>query len=639
MNLSYILKDARKNREDNRLYFYSLILVFIVSYTVLSFDKTSISAFLYTENIFSIKDYLIQNYILSIIFLLTLIFFASKNQIENRKEEFAIFMMLGEKRNNIAKMLSWEAIINSLYALIIAFPIALFLNDFINLFAIKVLELGLKSHNLRISFSAVFISILVVIVLQIISIRLISFFALRKETYKLIKGKRKDDSIKEKKIREKNSFYISVILFFIYVLSILVFGIVIFLTEFLFFVSLYFFYRGFPYILNKISEKSISKLFEIRLVEEKFKYEYKSLFVTNAIMVIAFVFLSLPLTQSFSLKGNSNTHADFTIYDKKDSVDKMYAQNKYSNVLEKPQPFYMTNIRNENGQDIYIEIAPNYRGYTYVFDYLIKESSMNLVLERQGYDTIDLKDNEAMVMDNVDRNLDYDEMFIAEGDGSYAEIGGQTFSLIPRIESNNIFSNHVVFDQPGLVVNDKIYNSIVRDDIAYAYNLYIKPSYKNEEGTIRSSDNIRNMMIEDKLKYESRVWQIKNDISIFLIDLYTNLYLGLLLFIIANTYIAFKFVYWVKENKERFEIKRLMGADTMDTRKKMGKIINIYFTFLYLISFSANFIYYQFNIVNLGDKTISDKFFIYINIGLIIFEIIYIGIIKKITRDELEKSR
>src|SRR5699024_9362150 len=134
---------------------------------VLSFDKTTISSFLYTENIFSIKDYLTQNYILSIIFLLTLIFFATRNQIENRKEEFGILMMLGEKRSNIAKKLSIEAIINSLYALSIAFPIALFLNDFINLFAIKVLELGLKSHSLKISFNAVIISILVVIFLQI----------------------------------------------------------------------------------------------------------------------------------------------------------------------------------------------------------------------------------------------------------------------------------------------------------------------------------------------------------------------------------------------------------------------------------------------------------------------------------------
>lgn len=640
MKLSYILKDARKNREENRLYYYSLILVFIVSYTVLSFDKTTISSFLYTENIFSIKDYLTQNYILSIIFLLTLIFFATRNQIENRKEEFGILMMLGEKRSNIAKKLSIEAIINSLYALVIAFPIALFLNDFINLFAIKVLELGLKSHSLKISFNAIIISILVVIFLQIISIRLITFFTLKKEVYKLILGKRKDDSIKEKKISEKNSLYLSLIIFFIDVMSVLVFGRIVSITIFLFFLSLYFFYRGFSYILDKLSKKSISRLFEIRLIDEKFKYEYKSLFITNVIMVVSFVLLSLPMTQSFSLKDNFSISADFTIYDKKESVDRMYSQDKYKNILEKPQPFYMTNIREEIGQDNYVVTNPNYGTYSYVLDYLIKESSMNLVLEKQGQDPIELKDNEAMVMDNVDRNFEYyDEMHIEEGGGSYAEVGGQTFSLIPKIVSNNIFSNKVVFDQPGLVVSDNVYDNIVKEKEPYAYNLYIKPSYKNEEGTIRASDNIRDMMIEDQLKYESNIWEIKNDISWFLIELYTNLYLGFLLFIIANTYIAFKFIYWVKENKERFKIKRLLGADVSDTRKKMERIINFYFIFLYLISFLANLVYYKFNILNLADETISNRFFIYINIGLIVFEIFYIGVIKKITRDEVEKSR
>src|SRR5699024_8939440 len=140
-------------------------------------------------------------------------------------------------------------------------------------------------------------------------------------------------------------------------------------------------------------------------------------------------------------KDNFSISADFTIYDKKETVDRLYSQDKYKNILEKPQPFYMTNIREEIGQDIYIVTNPNYGTYSYVFDYLIKESSMNFVLEKQGQDLIELNDNEAMIMDNVDRDLDYDEMHIEEGGGSYAEVGGQTFSLIPKIVSNNIFSN------------------------------------------------------------------------------------------------------------------------------------------------------------------------------------------------------
>lgn len=640
MNLTYILKDARRNREANRLYFYSLILIFIVSYTVLSFDKTAISTFLYKDNIFSIKYILTQSYIASLIFLLTLIFFASKNQLDNRKEEFAILMMMGEKRKNISKRLSLEAIFNSLLALIIAFPIAIFLNEFINLFVIKVLELGLKSHKLRISLGAVFITSLVVIALQLISIRLISFFMLRKEAYKLVMGNSKDLGVKEKKINDKRSIYISVVLFLVSILFIIVSESIEIPTVLCFFISLYFFYRGFSYILDILSKKNLDKIFEIRLIEEKFKYEYKSLFLTNIAMLISFTLLTLPLAQSYILKGDFDNVADFTIYDKKEVIDNMYKEKKYEKILEKPKPFYMANINQKYDKPIEIEMDGNNITIENQYYYLIKESSINQVLEKMGKDSVNLKDNEAMVVyDPYDNYGFYKDKLGEITKESTASFDNREFTLIKRVEPNDIFSNKQVFWSGALAVSDKVYNELFPNKDAYAYNIYIKDSYKNEEGAIKASENIRNMMIDDGLKYESKIWQIKTDISDLVMDLYTNLYFGILLFIIVNTYIAFKFLYWIKENKERFAIKKLMGADSNDTRKKMERIIDLYFAFIFSISFIVNFAFYRFNIYNRAEKNVSNKFFIYINIFLLLFEIIYIGIIKKITKDEVEKSR
>lgn len=639
MDLSYILKDARKNREDNRLYFYSLIMVFIVSYTVLSFDKTAISRFLYQENISSIKGYLSESYIFSLIFLLTLIFFASKNQLENRKEEFAILMMMGERRRSISKRLSLEAIVNSLLAILIAFPIAVFLNEFINLFAIKVLELGLRSHRLRISFFAVFITSLVVIVLQVISIRLISFFILRKEAYLLMNGKAYNGNHKEKKINEKRSFFISLIFLAISIFFILIFTRIDFVSLVFFVLSLYFFYRGFPYILDLVSKKRLDQIFEIRLIEEKFKYEYKSLFFTNLLMIVSFTFLTLPLTQSYTMKGDNNNVADFTIYDSRKAIDRIYDKEKYEKILEKPQAFYISRLDPSLESEIEINLIGDMT-LTEYYIYLIKESSFNQLMEKEGKDPLDLKKDEAMVVFSTFDSIGTYRKKLGEiSEESFANIGERYFRLIPRIEINDIFSNHEVFWEGALVVNDKVYNELAADTKPFACNIYMKSSYKNEMGTIEASDQVRNMMIADGLKYESKIWQLKNDVSDLVVDLYINLYLGLLLFIIANTYIAFKFLYWIKENHEKFAIKRLLGADQTETRKKMERIIDLYFIFLFLISLITNYIYYHFNIGQIGDREISNKYFVYINICLVIFELIYLGVIKKITRDEVEKSR
>lgn len=636
MNLSYILKDARKSREENRLYFYSLILVFIVSYTVLSFDKSTISTFLYIENIFSINNFIIESFVLSILFLLTLIFFASKNQIENKKEEFAIFMMMGERRKNISKRIALESAINSLYALVIALPIALFLNEFINLFVIKSLELGLRTHRLRISFFALIISVVVVILLQIICIRILAFFTLRTEAYILINSKNRDYYAKEKKINEKKSLLISLLLFSLCSFLIYIKNYVTYPMIILFFVSLFLFYRGFSHILKIISQRNISKLFEIKLVEEKFKYEYKSLFLINCIMILAFTTLFMPLAQSFSIKGYSKSHPDFTIYDNEEAIRAMYSEEKYNKILEKPIPIYIKNVSNGDSEYIEAEIYTDFEKELFAFTTFVKESSLNTILEKQGKEILSLKDNEAMLLYSkygyshniINKKLD---------DKSKIRFKDDTFYLINRKEANNLFSNYQVFSDDAIVINDKMYDSIVEDDKAFAYNLYIKDYYKNEIGTIKASDKIRDMMIGDKLKYESKVWQLKTDISKFLIELYTNLYFGVLLFIIANTYIAFKFLYWLKENKERFEIKRFLGADRINSKKQMDRIINYYFMFIYLISFAVSYVYYKFNIIDLVNKEVSNNLYIYINISLLLFEIIYIGIIKKMAREELEK--
>ncbi|MDD7306525.1 MAG: ABC transporter permease [Peptoniphilaceae bacterium] len=641
MNLSYILKDARKNREDNRLYFYSLVLVFIVSYTVLSFDKTEISTFLYQENIFFIKNYLIESYIYSLVFILTLIFFSSKNQLDYRKKEFALLMMLGERRKNISKRLSLEAIFNSILALVIAFPIAIFLNEFINLFVIKVLQLGLKSHRLRISFGAVITTSLVVIILQIISIRLISFFILRKETYKLIYGKNKEEIFKKKKINEKKSFYISIFLLTISIYFSLFFGAVVFPCALGIIISLFFFYRGFPYILDKLSKNNLEDIFEIRLIEEKFKYEYKSLFFTNFLMIISFILLILPLAQSFFLRNNNKDVPDFTIYDGKEAVEKMYKEEKYKKVLENPQPFYLSQVKTDKDQTdnlIEINLIGENMDVSDMYDYIIKKSSIDQLFEKMGKESVDIKDNEAMIVfenfDNYDYYKDKLGDILPE---SEAVIGTRHFKIIPRFEPNDIFSNKQVFWSGGLVVSDDVYDQLALNDKAYAYNFFIKSSYKNKEGTIKASETIRDMMIEDGLKYESKIWQLKTDISDLVTDLYINLYLGILLFIIVNTYIAFKFLYWVKLNRERFAIKKLLGEDPGDTRKRMERIIYYYFAFLFVISFLVNLAFFKSNIVNVGNKDKTYRYFAYINICLVVFELIYIGVIKKITRNELEK--
>jgi hypothetical protein len=52
------------------------------------------------------------------------------------------------------------------------------------------------------------------------------------------------------------------------------------------------------------------------------------------------------------------------------------------------------------------------------------------------------------------------------------------------------------------------------------------PNIKIKLGAIAASDTIRDMMIEDDIKYESKIWQIKRNVYMIVDDLYRNIYLA-----------------------------------------------------------------------------------------------------------------
>lgn len=628
MYFDYIIKEAKRNRENNSLYFFSLVLIFIISYTVLSFKEMEISSFLYEDMVFYIGDNLKYSYIISLGFLLILVFAATKDQLEDRSKQLGLLLMLGRRKSKITNDLVLESILNSIYAILIAFPIAIFLNEFINLITIKILQLGFRSHTLKISLYGFLVSSLILIFLQILSIKLISFFILRKETSKLFKGIKNYNDLFVKVEQRKKLLFLSLIFLIIAIFVFLNFP--PFKAYKFFILSLFCFYMGLAYIINKRVKNKVENIFELRLIEEKLKYDYKSLFLVNLIIIGAFGLLSTSITSVTLYNNETEDRPDFTIYDNQEVINQMYKDEKYNSVLENPIPIYMANIYDTNLSPIMIYVNKDKIGFSLNITHILKESSYNQLLKFNSKNQIELEDNQVMLLINEreDNEQNYKDII-------NIYIDNYEFELVKNIQFFQIFSNNQVFNDSALIVSDQTYNKVVLDnEKTFAYNFYIKTAYKNQEGIIGANDNIRNFMIKDNLKYESRIWKIKNNVSDLVYKLYTELYLGLVLFIIANSYLAFKLIYWIKSNRYRFLIMIRLGAKKEDLKKSIEKIINYYFITLMTISLLANMLYMR--IVNYS-MDISNKKIYLMNLALLVFELISFLLIKNVSKKEIDR--
>lgn len=627
MYWDFLIKSAKRNRKENGLYFISLILVFIISYTLLSFDKMEISSFLYQEYFYSIKYSLEDIYIVSVFFLFFLIFLATRAQILDRGKELALLTMMGLKKRKISNMLCLEAIANSLFAILIAFPIAILLNGFINLFTVKLLELGLESHSVIVSFQAFLFSGLILVGLQVVAIKILCFLILSKYPYKLLYGKKKKSYKTRKSKKKKTLFYLGWIFLLISIFLAKIFAYLNLPTIIFFGLGLFFILDGSSYLLDKRAEKSLDSIFDIRLIEEKIYYDKKSFIFSCLIMVASFVLVLTSLLSSLSYKDDISKGPDFTIYDKKENVEKIYKEKIYNNLLEEPIPIYMTDLLDiDMYERLEIHLTKDDIEDILSVNNLLSQSSYNKILKKNSQKPLDLKDDQALYVtdifvikkyldDSVEKNMEYK---------------GENFKLFIAENYLDIFSNKEVFDQEYVVVNDETYKRLTGDKKeAFAYNFYIRPEYKNKLGSIAASDTIRDMMIEDDIKYESKIWQIKRNVYMIVDDLYRNIYLALILFVIVNSYLAFRFIYRIKESKDKFVLVIRMGMDAERLFASIKKTINIYFCLLIIISLivSSTFIY--------GENYSKEIFYIYL--GLTIFELLYMTFVKKMTKKEFYK--
>ena len=184
MFFNLIVRNSKRSRKENGLFFSSLVISIVAFYIILSISNQDIMRFLQEMESDAVDKLLLLIpifYIVTLCILFFLIYFACKYQLQRRKHEFGVYLMLGMRRGKLFSMLMAEDFISSIFALVIGLPIAIILSEMNSLITAKLVGMGIIGHRFTLSLSAVLFTILGFLVIKLFAFLILSGNITRQE--------------------------------------------------------------------------------------------------------------------------------------------------------------------------------------------------------------------------------------------------------------------------------------------------------------------------------------------------------------------------------------------------------------------------------------------------------------------------
>ena len=184
MFFKQVRRNAAKNRKGNGLFFGSLVTAIIAFYTLLSLGELDVMHFLSTiesDAVQKLMALLPLVYAVSLFFVFFLVYFACRYQIDSRRRELGIYLMLGMRRGRLFLMLFCETLWSSVISLMIGLPAALFVTEGISLSSAKIVGLGIIGHRFSFSPNAVFWTVCGFVLVQLLSMFILCIGIAKKE--------------------------------------------------------------------------------------------------------------------------------------------------------------------------------------------------------------------------------------------------------------------------------------------------------------------------------------------------------------------------------------------------------------------------------------------------------------------------
>lgn len=607
MFFKQIRRTAEKNRKGNSLYFASLVIAIVAFYTLLSLGSQDVMRFLKTVESDAVGKLLMLLpvvYGVSLFFVFFMVFFACRYHLSRRRKEFGLYLMMGMRRGRLLFMLFGETLLNSILALAAGIPIALFLTEGISLVTARIAGLGVIGHTFTFSGAAILWTIAGFVLVQFLSMAVLSVKIVTAEPGTLIRADNTERQTVSSGRKSAGLFFAGCLLLTggyylaVFRLRTLSFEVTV-LTVVLWISGTFLMYRGLGGFLGKfIRNRRMTKTglwtFTARQVQEHVLSQHRPLAVASLLLMAAMACVSFGVAVG-SERSQDARSVDFSLFGPQEKIEETLSQKEISDLTQNSYPLYLSDVkrqyeedmpdafdlsemkealrslRDENGTGEMIAENPGIR-------YVINVRSYNQIRSGLGKTAISLSDGEVAVFSSLSGAGDYGRILNgAIQKGVSIGIDGRWYRVLPELYTDNVVADRSITLSAALIVPDGLYRQLAKSSDPYCTNAQLRDSVIKKTGLMQAEQNMSELLSRTEIEYDSFLGGIGRTLFYRVASGYLTIYLGILLWLIANTVIGLKFMIGQRENIRRYEILSMIGAEGRNVAESVNRQISVYF--------------------------------------------------------------
>ena len=618
MFFELITRNSRRSRKENGLFFTTLLVSVIAFYIILSLSHQDVMLFLKTMESDAVNRLLTMIpvfYVMTLVVLFFLVYFASKFQLERRRHEFGMYLMMGMTRNRLFALLLAEDIRSSAIALLTGLPAGVLLSELISLVTARLVGLGIIGHRFTMSLDAILLTAAGFFLIKLAAFLILSVKISRREIGSLLAEKPEETK------RQHPAPVYGLALF----AGILCLGTAYYLairgiswyqigmmgiTVLLGFAGTLLFFYGLRYIFNLIikSEKRDRRLhvFNVRQLQENVVRQSGTMAVSSLLILGALCCFGAGVAIA-AYYGQSDPHVlDYTFIpeytdepnqeqaaaDAFDTLRKSGLDTEFSELFEMKIGDIRTaeDFENAYSMNEVLEQAAkfpasddrdvllNNLGFA-DFPSLISLSGYNELLRTAGLPEVELGEGEgAVYMDSSflnDRQAEIMNTVLA--DRPEVEVGGNTLRLTGKVQTTAVVTDYSITLSFALILPDEAFQYYTQGQYDVYVNGVLDSSVSEKTGLMQAISGMNEKLNETGLNYESYLQNMGRQLFYIVASSYITIYLAIIFLIVANTVIGVQFLMNEQKTNRRYKTLIKLGAVYETLCVSAKKQINWYF--------------------------------------------------------------
>lgn len=614
MFFKQIRRNAAKNRKGNGLFFGSLVIAIVAFYTLLSLGEQDVMRYLATiegDAVAKLMGMLPVVYAVSLFFVFFLVYFACRYQIDSRKRELGMYLMLGMRRSRLCLMLFGETLWSSMISLFIGLPVALFLTEGISLATAKIVGLGIIGHRFSLSPAALLWTVCGFVMVQFLAMLMICISLGKTEPADFFRVGDTEKQVVSSGAKSTVFFVLGLVflliayylgvfrlrtLEFFVMLAVVVLGIF----------GTFLLYRGLGgflgrYIRRKSPDAAGIETFTARQVQENVLSQYKSLAISSLLLMMALACISFGIAMGLG-RSVSGRSVDFSLFGEKAQTDAVLARDDVRDMTGRSYPLWLSQVKegyfrdqeNAFDTDALEQALSDIPGTENIIEnlhieYVIAQSSYNKILEDVGEKKIELSPGEAALYSSVANDGDFGTMVQKALEKEVCiGIDGKDYAILPVLYHDNIVADRAISLYLGLIVPDELYAQLARESEAYCQNVRLRDDVVEEMGLMQAVQKMDVLLASTGIEYDSYLGGIGRNLFYTVAASYLTIYLGVLFWLIANTVIGLKYLIGQRRTKRRYITLTMLGADMASMSRSVKKQIGVYFTLVLITALSSS---------------------------------------------------